>query len=273
MKIVKELVLIENIQNTSVKQAVNEAKEEVLSAICNIRTEGKAGFYFNPRSVAQVIEGRRVCGNGVKPIKEPFLTELKSKDWENEFPAQTVVDVVVSIKEIKKIGKSKKVLYGLIQAIDRENETLEYLDKQGHTQEVRIDSEFDSLISDKELIGKLVSMKTASPGNLDLCKLFDDQLVAVEWETGNISSSHRALNKMTMLIQREYIAAGFLVVPNRKMGKFITDRIGNYEELRAYFPLWSSIPVSSGGLYIIVVEHDGLDKTAPFLNKGRDGMS
>ncbi len=38
--------------------------------------------------------------------------------------------------------------------------------------------------------------------------------VVVEWETGNISSSHRSMNKLTMLVSNGIIAAGTLVVPS-----------------------------------------------------------
>jgi len=50
------------------------------------------------------------------------------------------------------------------------------------------------------------------PGKIDAIKrLPDGKLIAVEWETGNISSSHRALNKMVVGMMGERLVAGFLV--------------------------------------------------------------
>ena len=58
--------------------------------------------------------------------------------------------------------------------------------------------------------------------------------IVIEWETGNISSSHRSMNKLTMLVSNGIIAAGTLVVPSRKLYGYLTDRIGNYKELEPY---------------------------------------
>jgi hypothetical protein len=48
----------------------------------------------------------------------------------------------------------------------------------------------------------------------------------VEWETGNISSSHRSLNKMALFLLERKIAAGTLIVPSRELYKYLTDRVG-----------------------------------------------
>lgn len=58
--------------------------------------------------------------------------------------------------------------------------------------------------------------------------------VALEWETGNVSSSHRSLNKMSLGLLKGVLAAGILVVPSRELYKYLTDRIGNFEELAPY---------------------------------------
>src|SRR5512138_692366 len=39
-----------------------------------------------------------------------------------------------------------------------------------------------------------VEATTTTPGKIDAVKVVDSSYFAVEWETGNISSSHRALN-------------------------------------------------------------------------------
>ena len=39
--------------------------------------------------------------------------------------------------------------------------------------------------------------------------------VAIEWETGNISSSHRSLNKLSIVLATNKIQAGVLILPSR----------------------------------------------------------
>lgn len=83
------------------------------------------------------------------------------------------------------------------------------------------------------------------------------KIVALEWETGNVSSSHRSLNKMAFFIQNQVILAGFLVVPCRSLAQYLTDRIGNFEELEPYFGFWqNSIAGYTGLLEIIGIEQD-----------------
>ena len=55
------------------------------------------------------------------------------------------------------------------------------------------------------------------PGKLDAVLYTDHGPVAVEWETGNISSSHRALNKMALGLLKGALAAGVLIVPSRDL--------------------------------------------------------
>ncbi len=97
--------------------------------------------------------------------------------------------------------------------------------------------------------------------------------VVLEWETGNISSSHRSMNKMTMNLAHGLIAAGILVVPSRKLYKFLTDRIGNIQELEPYFELWKSVPCESGILEIVVIEQDAESFDVPKIPKGTDGRA
>ena len=76
--------------------------------------------------------------------------------------------------------------------------------------------------------------------------------MALEWETGNISSSHRALNKMALGLLKGVLAAGILVVPSRELYKYLTDRIGNMEELEPYLDLWRSGSLREAGVLEIV---------------------
>jgi hypothetical protein len=95
----------------------------------------------------------------------------------------------------------------------------------------------------------------------------------VEWETGNISSSHRSLNKMALFLLEGKIAAGTLIVPSRELYKYLTDRVGNMQELEPYLPMWKALPCTQGILDIVVVEHDATSKKVPRIKKGTDGRA
>ena len=101
--------------------------------------------------------------------------------------------------------------------------------------------------------------------------------VAIEWETGNISSSHRSMNKLAIALASEKIQAGVLIVPSRELYKHLTDRIGNIGELSGYLSMWKDfgVNVNRGLLAISVVEHDDLtdDSSFPYLPKGDDGRA
>jgi hypothetical protein len=111
------------------------------------------------------------------------------------------------------------------------------------------------------------------PGPLDATKRLGGRLFAVEWETGNISSSHRAVNKLTLGILNGVLIGGALVLPTRKMYQYLTDRVGNFEELEPYFPLWRSQQCSDGLLVIFAVEHDAVDNNIPRIMKGTNGRA
>jgi hypothetical protein len=144
-------------------------------------------------------------GNGVKPIKNELMVELKQKGWKLE----------------------KSLDLGLYR----------------------------------------------SPGNLDA--VLDTRFgpVALEWETGNISSSHRALNKMALGLLKDALACGILVVPSRELYKYLTDRVGNISELEPYLDLWRSIPCKKGVLEVVVVERDAESEQVPKIPKGTDGRA
>lgn len=97
--------------------------------------------------------------------------------------------------------------------------------------------------------------------------------IAVEWETGNISSSHRSMNKLVLLMKTGIISAGVLVVPSRKLYAYLTDRIGNIQELKPYFALWRAVPIREGVLEVIVIEQDAVSKEVPRIPKGTDGRA
>ena len=112
-----------------------------------------------------------------------------------------------------------------------------------------------------------------NPGPIDSIKSLKDGIFAVEWETGNMSSSHRALNKIATGIIQHNLIGGVLVLPERELAKFLTDRIGNYEELMPYFPMYSNLRISEGVIGVISVSHDSTSEEAPLIPKGTDGNS
>jgi hypothetical protein len=111
------------------------------------------------------------------------------------------------------------------------------------------------------------------PGKLDAVLYTDYGPVALEWETGNISSSHRALNKMALGLLKGVLACGILVVPSRELYKYLTDRIGNMAELEPYLDLWRSIPCKAGILEIVAIEHDATSTKVPRIPKGTSGRA
>lgn len=110
-------------------------------------------------------------------------------------------------------------------------------------------------------------------GDLDALKETPEGYVAFEWETGNISSSHRALNKLFLTMKQTATIGSFLVVPSNRLKMYLTDRIGNIGELEPYFPLWRGLTGIRGALRIIVVEHDAESFDVPKIPKGTDGRA
>lgn len=124
---------------------------------------------------------------------------------------------------------------------------------------------------DKETTVDIASRK--KPGPLDATYCVGGRLFAVEWETGNISSSHRAINKMALGIVKRILVGGALVLPTREMYKYLTDRVGNFAEIEPYFPLWKALKCEEGLLAVIAIEHDALSTSVPRIAKATDGRA
>ena len=102
--------------------------------------------------------------------------------------------------------------------------------------------------------------------------------VVVEWETGNISSSHRSINKMCLALMFNLVNAAVLIVPSGMLAPHLTDRIGNIRELQPYFHLWRAVAhrFGRGLLAFIEVEQDETINTRDlrdFIPSGPDGNS
>ena len=111
------------------------------------------------------------------------------------------------------------------------------------------------------------------PGKVDVCLERPDGICCVEWETGNISSSHRSINKMCLGLLSGRILFGSVIVPSRSLYVYLTDRVGNFSELQPYLPLWKSILPAVGFLNIYVIEHDGVSTDVMPIPKGTDGRA
>ncbi len=109
-------------------------------------------------------------------------------------------------------------------------------------------------------------------GPIDVYKEFSDFTyrfnVGLEFETGNISSAHRSMNKLCLGIKHGDLQMAFLIMPIKQLAYFLTDRVSNYEELEPYFPLHDEFPFVVFGF-----DADEYSIEAPLLPKGRDGMS
>ncbi|MDT0492278.1 hypothetical protein ACPEIF_31810 [Streptomyces sp. NPDC012600] len=120
-------------------------------------------------------------------------------------------------------------------------------------------------------------VKGSRPGAFDGHLSFpgnDPLPFAVEWETGNISSSHRAINRIGLGMKVGYLSGGVLVVPSAALARYLTDRIGNAPELLPYHPLWEEWTFQEFGYFgIVTVEHDAESFDVDRIPKGKDGRA
>ncbi len=144
LKQIRHLVDAGSFTTTSTWQRIERELRQGIEAI--VWPPGSQRFTINPVRK----------GNGVKPIKEGFITVLRGLGWELEqkFPP----------------GEDE---------------------------------------ASTKLPGKLDAM--LSPGEQGLAPF------AVEWETGNIASSHRAMNKMALALKQGRVVGGVLVLPSRAL--------------------------------------------------------
>lgn len=115
--------------------------------------------------------------------------------------------------------------------------------------------------------------RPGGPGPMDATCRVGSKLFCAEWETGNVSSSHRALNKIALGILEAVLIGGVLIVPTRAMYRYLTDRVGNFSELEPYFPVWRALRPAEGLLIIMAIEHDAVSPSAPRIPKGTDGRA
>ncbi|MCY8575163.1 restriction endonuclease [Bacillus haynesii] len=97
---------------------------------------------------------------------------------------------------------------------------------------------------------------------------FDIKRVGLEFETGNISSAHRSMNKLLLGLKRNEIDLAVILMPVYELSYFLTDRVSNYEELEPYFEITEGKP-----FIYIGFNADSFDSSVPLIPKGKDGMS
>lgn len=137
---------------------------------------------------------------------------------------------------------------------------INYLVENGWTAEFRMD----------------LGVSKRTPGPIDAVSCQDNSAVALEWETGNISSSHRSLNRMTIGLLQGKILGGILVLPSGITYPYLTDRVGNFPELEPYFDVWrkANYNLERGYLGVIEFEHDSLSNDPSLrIHKGTDGRA
>jgi hypothetical protein len=176
--------------------------------------------------------------NGVTAIRQQFFDEMLDRHWKPEDPLD-----ISSLMETYKASKEAEELF------------LEYPSKKAITEPLHnIVGDFDHSF---RISGKWRAV--------------------IEWETGNISSSHRSMNKLCLALMASQIEVGVLIVPSRELYPHLTDRIGNWMELSPYLHFWKRAGkfVEKGLLAVTVVEHDELtdDSTVPYIAQGKDGRS
>ena len=109
-------------------------------------------------------------------------------------------------------------------------------------------------------------------GPIDVYKEFTQDAerlrVGLEFETGNISSAHRSINKLKVGLMRDELDLAIVIMPVKHLSFYLTDRVSNYEELAPYFILLEDTP-----FIVMGFDAEEYSKEAAVLAKGKDGMS
>ncbi len=214
----------------------------VIPRIVSIKPGGE---YTNERGKVMTWKGgkkkdrkKKTLRNGVVPLRQQFRENLEASGWRAEEP----------------------------------------LSLKGYFEKIRANSQLE------QIFRYPIRTASAAPdplhegvGDFDFWLRSDTGFrTVVEWETGNISSSHRSLNKMCLALMGGLADAGVLVVPSFYLYPHLTDRIGNIRELQPYFNFWSRVGqlVGRGLLAVAEVEHDKLVNSTDvrdFIPTGSDG--
>lgn len=64
---------------------------------------------------------------------------------------------------------------------------------------------------------------------------------------------------------------GILIIPRKSLAVYLTDRIGNYEEIAPYFCLYQNLNIKNGIIGIIAIDYDEICNDVRLIPKGNDG--
>ena len=244
MKWIRTIVVFDrgNLIDSSEWAKVHEGYVEAITAM--VHPPGSESFTIRRKVVTWETspagkKKKKEKRNGVKPMREQFARRLKDSGWKLE-------EAVTLRAFFDSLGKAEHGVESYLKLFPSKEEYKQTIEN--------------------------------SPGDFD-CFLTTPtgKRAVIEWETGNISSSHRSLNKLCLSLMAEQIDMGVLIVPSRSLYEHVTDRIGNIDELSPYLPYWNKVGalVKQGLLAVTVVEHDHLtdDEAVPYLKQGDDGRS
>src|ERR1700722_8883923 len=190
--------LIESKQWALIHEAYTGAVRKI------VHPPGNDRFLIRKRTQKLDSQGRPTkqwMRNGVKPLKEQFLNNLTRAGWRAEMPVS--------------IGR-------------------EILEAAGPASRIAI-KDYPSMRDFNSSDADWINLFREQVGEFDFYSELEDGIrCAIEWETGNISSCHRSMNKLCLVMMAGLIYIGVLILPSRLLYPHLTDRIGNWEELSSY---------------------------------------
>jgi hypothetical protein len=213
-------------------------------------------------------------GNGVEPIKRAFLQTLQGRGWcvEDRSNPQRFDAVKYILPE-----EDPRLSQGL-DLLNLSNRVQSTLEGHGLATIGALTSLTRHRLGALEKIGAKARDEVVAALTFLGLRLHDDaNYIGVEWETGNVSSAHRSINRILLanVADRQKCIGGGIVLPTREMANYLTDRISNYEELEPYFrvwerlaPLWPELPLA-----LIAIQHDRTSRRAPRIDKRTDGYN
>jgi hypothetical protein len=226
----------------------------------------KNGFVIFPESGK-----KRGKGNGVKPIKEAFLEALNESGWRTLDRANPErFDAVKFLSQPHKLDNQPLSKLGLPK------KQSDVLTAAGIETIGDLVSRTKYELSKIKGFGKksLVSL-TAVLKEENLLLIDEFPYVGVEWETGNVSSGHRSVNRILRGEMRTpRCMGGVVVAPTKNLAQYLTDRVSNYEELLHYAPVWNRMTNEWGiPVVLLPIEQDETSNDSPKIKKGTDGRN
>jgi hypothetical protein len=99
------------------------------------------------------------------------------------------------------------------------------------------------------------------------------QRFAVRWETGGVAYCHQAFNTLVLEILHGELAGGALILPSKKLHRFLRDWTCSFDKLQPFFPVWAKVAHGeSCVLSVFEVEHDAEDGHLPLIDQSLEGV-